>query len=156
MNWKQTCISEVQAAVRHAKPSATELAELCFEEIVAQNPAINAYLSVSRERALRAAANVDQLVAQGAPLPPLAGVPVGIKDVLVMKGSPATAGSRILEGYIPPYDATVVKRLEAAGAVLLGKLNCDEFAMGSSTENSGYGPVHNPVALDRVPGGSSG
>jgi aspartyl-tRNA(Asn)/glutamyl-tRNA(Gln) amidotransferase subunit A len=155
MNWKQTCISEVQAAVRHAKPSATELAELCFEEIVAQNPAINAYLSVSRERALRAAANVDQLVAQGAPLPPLAGVPVGIKDVLVMKGSPATAGSRILEGYIPPYDATVVKRLEAAGAVLLGKLNCDEFAMGSSTENSGYGPVHNPVALDRVSGGSA-
>jgi aspartyl-tRNA(Asn)/glutamyl-tRNA(Gln) amidotransferase subunit A len=75
---------------------------------------------------------------------------------LVMKGSPATAGSRILEGYMPPYDATAVKRLEAAGAVLLGKLNCDEFAMGSSTENSGYGPVHNPVALERVPGGSSG
>jgi aspartyl-tRNA(Asn)/glutamyl-tRNA(Gln) amidotransferase subunit A len=156
MNWKQTCISEVQAAVSHAKPSATELAELCFEEIVAQNPAINAYLSLSRERALSAAANIDQLAAQGAPLPPLAGVPIGIKDVLVMKGSPATAGSRILEGYMPPYDATAVKRLEAAGAVLLGKLNCDEFAMGSSTENSGYGPVHNPVALERVPGGSSG
>ena len=79
-----------------------------------------------------------------------------MKDVLVMKGSPATAGSRILEGYRPPYDATVVKRLEAAGAVLVGKLNCDEFAMGSSNENSGYGPVRNPAALDRVPGGSSG
>jgi aspartyl-tRNA(Asn)/glutamyl-tRNA(Gln) amidotransferase subunit A len=156
MNWKQTCISEVQAAVRQAKPSATELAELCFDEIVAQNPAINAYLSVSRERALGAAANIDRLAAQGAPLPPLAGVPIGVKDVLVMKGAPATAGSRILEGYFPPYDATVVQRLEAAGAVLVGKLNCDEFAMGSSTENSGYGPVHNPVALDRVPGGSSG
>jgi aspartyl-tRNA(Asn)/glutamyl-tRNA(Gln) amidotransferase subunit A len=156
MNVKQTCISEVQTAVGHAKPSATELAKLCFQEIEAQNPAINAYLAVSPERALRAAAAVDQLAAQGSTLPPLAGVPIGVKDVLVMKGSPATAGSRILEGYSPPYDATVVKRLEAAGAVLVGKLNCDEFAMGSSTENSGYGPVHNPVALDRVPGGSSG
>ena len=113
MNWKQTCIAEVQTAVRHAKPSATELAELCFAEIEAQNPVINAYLAVSRERALHAAAAVDQLAAQGSPLPPLAGVPIGIKDVLVMKGSPATAGSRILEGYRPPYDATVVKRLES-------------------------------------------
>jgi aspartyl-tRNA(Asn)/glutamyl-tRNA(Gln) amidotransferase subunit A len=156
MNWKQSSISEVQSAVRSAKPSATQLAELCFREIEASNPSINAYLAVSPERALRAAAAVDQLAAQGGPLPPLAGVPIGVKDVLVMKGSPATAGSRILEGYMPPYDATVVKRLEAAGAVLVGKLNCDEFAMGSSTENSGYGPVRNPVALDRVPGGSSG
>jgi aspartyl-tRNA(Asn)/glutamyl-tRNA(Gln) amidotransferase subunit A len=156
MNWKQSSISEVQTAVRHASPSATELAQRCFEEIEDQNPAINAFLAVSPERALRAAAAVDQLAAQGSPLPPLAGVPIGVKDVLVMKGSPATAGSRILEGYMPPYDATVVKRLEAAGAVLVGKLNCDEFAMGSSTENSGYGPVRNPVALDRVPGGSSG
>ena len=96
-------------------------------------------------------AAIDQLAAQGSPLPPLAGVPIGIKDVLVMKGSPSTAGSRILEGYQPPYDATVVKRLEAAGAVLVGKLNCDEFAMGSSTENSGYGPVRNPVALGSCP-----
>src|SRR5208282_4968472 len=102
------------------------------------------------------AAAMDELAVKGSPLPPLAGVPIGVKDVLVMKGSPATAGSRILEGYRPPYDATVVKRMEAAGAVLVGKLNCDEFAMGSSTENSGYGPVRNPVALDRVPGGSSG
>src|SRR6202161_65836 len=156
MNWKQSSIAEVQVAVRSQKPSATQLAKLCFQEIEARNPAINAYLAVSPERALRAAAVIDQLAAQGSPLPPLAGVPIGIKDVLVMKGSPATAGSRILEGYAPPYDATVVKRLEAAGAVLLGKLNCDEFAMGSSTENSGYGPVRNPVALDRVPGGSSG
>jgi aspartyl-tRNA(Asn)/glutamyl-tRNA(Gln) amidotransferase subunit A len=156
MNWKQASIPDVRSAVSNAKPSATELAELCFEQIEAQNSAINAYLALSRERAVAAAAAVDQLVANGGSLPPLAGVPIGIKDVLVMKGSPATAGSRILEGYHPPYDATVVKRLEAAGAVLVGKLNCDEFAMGSSTENSGYGPVHNPVALDRVPGGSSG
>jgi aspartyl-tRNA(Asn)/glutamyl-tRNA(Gln) amidotransferase subunit A len=156
MNWKQSSISDIQAAVRAAKPTATHLAELCFQEIEARNPAIHAYLAVSPERALRTAAAIDQLAAEGSPLPPLAGVPIGVKDVLVMKGSPATAGSRILEGYSPPYDATVVKRLEAAGAVLVGKLNCDEFAMGSSNENSGYGPVHNPVALDRVPGGSSG
>jgi len=156
MNWKQSSISEVQTAVRDGQTTATELAELCFTEIEARNTIINAYLVVSRERALASAAAVDQLAAQGKPLPPLAGVPIGIKDVLVMKGSPATAGSRILEGYRPPYDATVVKRLEAAGAVLVGKLNCDEFAMGSSNENSGYGPVRNPVALDRVPGGSSG
>jgi aspartyl-tRNA(Asn)/glutamyl-tRNA(Gln) amidotransferase subunit A len=156
MNWNQAGIPEVQAAVREAKPSATKLAELCFQEIEARNPAINAFLAVSTERAFRAAAAIDQLAAQGSPLPPLAGVPIGIKDVLVMEGSPATAGSRILEGYRPPYDATVIQRLEGAGAVLVGKLNCDEFAMGSSNENSGYGPVHNPVALDRVPGGSSG
>ncbi len=152
----KACISEVQAAVSHATPSATELAELCFKEIEAQNPEINAYLALSRDRALGAAKAIDRLAAQKSELPPLAGVPIGVKDVLVMQGSPATAGSRILEGYSPPYDATVVKRLEAAGAVLVGKLNCDEFAMGSSNENSGYGPVRNPVALDRVPGGSSG
>ena len=94
--------------------------------------------------------------AKGDPLPPLAGIPVGIKDVLVMQGAPATAGSKILEGYRPPYDATAVAKLEAAGAVLLGKMNCDEFAMGSSNENSAYGPVRNPVDTERVPGGSSG
>ena len=156
MNWKQACITEVRAAVENGEPSAIQLAELCFQEIEARNPAINAFLAVSPERAFPAAAAVDRLVAQGSLLPPLAGVPIGIKDVLVMEGSPATAGSRILEGYRPPYDATVIQRLEGAGAVLVGKLNCDEFAMGSSNENSGYGPVHNPVALDRVPGGSSG
>ena len=89
-------------------------------------------------------------------LPPLAGIPVGIKDVLVMQGAPSTAGSKILQGYRPPYDCTAVAKLEEAGAVLLGKLNCDEFAMGSSNENSAYGPVRNPVDPERVPGGSSG
>jgi aspartyl-tRNA(Asn)/glutamyl-tRNA(Gln) amidotransferase subunit A len=96
------------------------------------------------------------MLARGEDAGPLAGIPIGIKDVLAMTGAPATAGSKILAGYRPPYDATVVARLEAAGAVLLGKLNCDEFAMGSSNENSAYGPVKNPRALDRVPGGSSG
>jgi len=114
------------------------------------------YLSLTKERALQQAANVDELAAKGNPLPPLAGIPVGIKDVLVAQGAPATAGSKILAGYHPPYDATSVARLEAAGAVLLGKINCDEFAMGSSNENSAYGPVRNPVDTDRVPGGSSG
>jgi aspartyl-tRNA(Asn)/glutamyl-tRNA(Gln) amidotransferase subunit A len=156
MKLKETRIADVQAAVRSARPSATELAEQCYREIEEQNPSINAYLALSRERALGKAAEIDQLAAKGDTLPPLAGVPVGIKDVLVMKGSPATAGSRILEGYRPPYDATVVRKLDNAGAVLVGKLNCDEFAMGSSNENSGYGPVRNPAALDRVPGGSSG
>ena len=99
---------------------------------------------------------MDAAAAKGEPLAPLAGIPVGIKDVLLMKGAPATAGSRILKGYRPPYDATAVAKLEAAGAVMLGKINCDEFAMGSSNENSAYGPVRNPVDTERVPGGSSG
>src|ERR1700685_778752 len=98
MNWKQSSISDIQAAVCSAKPSATQLAELCFLEIEARNPAINAYLAVSPERALRAAAAIDELAAQGSPLPPLAGVPIGVKDVLVMKGSPATAGSGVPAG----------------------------------------------------------
>src|SRR6185437_2826407 len=108
--------------------------------------------ALSKERALKQAARVDAGEVTG----PLAGVPIGIKDVLTQVGTPATAASKILEGYMPPYDATAVARLEAAGAVLLGKLNCDEFAMGGSNENSAYGSVKNPRALDRVPGGSSG
>ena len=136
--------------------SATELAERHYDLIAAEDgpngKGINSFLALSRERALAQAARVDSGEVTG----PLAGVPIGIKDVLTMVGSPATAGSKILEGYRPPYDATAVTKLEAAGAVLLGKLNCDEFAMGSSNENSAYGPVKNPRALDRVPGGSSG
>jgi aspartyl-tRNA(Asn)/glutamyl-tRNA(Gln) amidotransferase subunit A len=156
MNPEQISISEVRESVLKAKPKATEWAEQFFERIDAENPKINAYLSVGRERALSAASKIDQQVADGSSLPPLAGVPIGVKDVLVMRGLPATGGSKILGGYRPPYDATVVTRLEEAGAVLLGKLNCDEFAMGSSNENSAYGPVRNPAALDHVPGGSSG
>jgi aspartyl-tRNA(Asn)/glutamyl-tRNA(Gln) amidotransferase subunit A len=135
---------------------AADLAAAYYDRIAANNGQLNIYLSLTKERALEQALRIDALATKGDPLPPLAGIPVGIKDVLVMRGAPSTAGSRILKGYRPPYDATVVARLEAAGAVLLGKLNCDEFAMGSSNENSAYGPVRNPVDPERVPGGSSG
>ncbi|HZU09638.1 MAG TPA: Asp-tRNA(Asn)/Glu-tRNA(Gln) amidotransferase subunit GatA [Pseudacidobacterium sp.] len=135
---------------------AAELVEAAYEQIRARDPQIHAYLSLNPERAYEQARRIDEIAAKGAPLPPLAGVPVGIKDVLTIEGLPATAGSKILEGYIAPYTATSVRRLEDAGAIILGKINCDEFAMGSSNENSAYGPVHNPHALDRVPGGSSG
>ena len=153
-------IEEVRTAIASGATTAAAVAEKHYARIAADDGAegknINSFLTLSRDRALAQAAKIDALAARGDALPPLAGVPVGIKDVLVMQGSPATAGSLILKGYMPPYDATVVQRLEAAGAVLLGKLNCDEFAMGSSNENSAYGPVRNPRALDRVPGGSSG
>jgi aspartyl-tRNA(Asn)/glutamyl-tRNA(Gln) amidotransferase subunit A len=145
-----------RAALASGEVTATALAELHYGRIAAKDGKINSFLAVSRERAMRQAARIDEMAAKGEPLPVLAGIPVGIKDVLTMVGSPATAGSLILKGYRPPYDATAVAKLEAAGAVLLGKLNGDEFAMGSSNENSAYGPVLNPKALDRVPGGSSG
>ena len=155
-----TTIQEVRNAIASKATTATAVAEEHYGRIAADDGAggknIHSFLALNKERALAQAAKIDAMAAKGEALPVLAGVPVGIKDVLVMQGSPATAGSKILEGYLPPYDATAVKRLEAAGAVLLGKLNCDEFAMGSSNENSAYGPVLNPRALDRVPGGSSG
>jgi len=149
-------IDGVRVTVAAGLVTATALAELHYARIGAQNSEINSFLALSRDRAMAQAAKIDGLAANGEALPALAGVPVGIKDVLVMQGAPATAGSLILKGYRPPYDATAVTKLEAAGAILLGKLNCDEFAMGSSNENSAYGPVLNPRALDRVPGGSSG
>jgi aspartyl-tRNA(Asn)/glutamyl-tRNA(Gln) amidotransferase subunit A len=149
-------LAELRAGIIAGTTKAVDLASSYYERIEKINPRLNVYLSLTKERALAQAARVDEMAAKGDPLPPLAGIPVGIKDVLVMQGAPSTAGSKILEGYCPPYDATSVSRLEAAGAVLLGKLNCDEFAMGSSNENSAYGPVRNPVDTDRVPGGSSG
>src|SRR5260370_19381614 len=121
-----------------------------------RNRELKPFVRLSPERARRQTDRMDALVAEGKPLPPLAGVPVAIKDVISTRGIKTTCGSRILQNYVPPYDATAVERLEAAGAVLLGKTNCDEFAMGSSNENSAYSPAHNPLAPDRVPGGSSG
>ena len=149
-------IDETHAALKGGTTTAAQLTAAHYDNIRASDGQINSFLSLSEERALKQAERIDGLAAGGDPLPPLAGIPIGIKDVLTMTGSPATAGSKILKDYHPPYDCTAVARLEAAGAILLGKLNCDEFAMGSSNENSAYGPVRNPRALDRVPGGSSG
>src|SRR5579863_8083415 len=156
MTEKPRTIAELRGEIAAGRTRAADLARTYHDRIEALKPRLNSFLSLTKERALEQAARVDDAAARGDALGPLAGIPVGIKDVLVMRGAAATAGSKILEGYRPPYDATVVTKLEAAGAVLLGKLNCDEFAMGSSNENSAYGPVHNPVDLERVPGGSSG
>src|SRR5579859_1348484 len=152
-NWT---IGSVREALAAKKVSARELASAFYTKIAQRNAELNAFLTLCEERAYAQADRVDALVASGKPLPPLAGVPVAIKDVISTRGVRTTCGSKILEKYVPPYDATAVERLEAAGAVILGKTNCDEFAMGSSNENSAYGAVRNPEALDRVPGGSSG
>jgi aspartyl-tRNA(Asn)/glutamyl-tRNA(Gln) amidotransferase subunit A len=136
--------------------SAVELANEALRFAEAENAKTNAYLRFSPERALAVAQSVDHKIARGEEPGPLAGVPLAIKDVIVTKGLTTTCGSRLLERYVPPYDATAVARLERAGGIILGKTNCDEFAMGSSNENSAFGPVRNPLAPDRVPGGSSG
>jgi len=149
-------IDGVREALGSKKISARELTSDFYKRIAERNQELNAYLTLSGERAYAQADRIDRLVAAGNVLPPLAGVPMAIKDVISTRGVRTTCGSKILESYIPPYDATAVERLEAAGAVILGKTNCDEFAMGSSTENSAYGPVRNPESTDRVPGGSSG
>jgi aspartyl-tRNA(Asn)/glutamyl-tRNA(Gln) amidotransferase subunit A len=149
-------VPAVQSALKAKKISARELAAEFYGRIDRRNPELNAYLTVSPERAYAQADRVDAAVARGDELPPLAGVPIAIKDVISTLGIRTTCASKMLETYIPPYDATAVEKLDAAGAVFLGKTNCDEFAMGGSNENSAYGPVRNPLAPDRVPGGSSG
>jgi aspartyl-tRNA(Asn)/glutamyl-tRNA(Gln) amidotransferase subunit A len=156
MDLNALTIDSTRSALAEKRVTATSLVEEFYRKIEAGDPGIHAFLTLSADRARQQAERIDRIVSAGDPLPPLAGVPVGIKDVMVTKGVRSTAGSKILENYIPPYDCTAVARMEAAGAIVLGKLNCDEFAMGSSNENSAYGPVRNPRDKTRVPGGSSG
>jgi aspartyl-tRNA(Asn)/glutamyl-tRNA(Gln) amidotransferase subunit A len=148
--------SELAGLVATGEASAVEVAEAHLARIDAVDGAVHAFLHVDRDGALAAARRVDDRRAAQEPHGPLAGVPLALKDVFVTEGVPTTCGSRILEGWVPPYDATLTRRLKDAGVVILGKTNMDEFAMGSSTENSAYGPSHNPWDLERVPGGSGG
>jgi aspartyl-tRNA(Asn)/glutamyl-tRNA(Gln) amidotransferase subunit A len=156
VNYTRTTIDDFHERLRSGATTARAEAEACLGRIAELNPTINAFITVTAERALAAADESDARIARGEPLRPLEGVPVAVKDNMVVSGVRTTCGSKILDNYVPPYTATAVERLEAAGAVILGKTNCDEFAMGSSNENSAYGPVRNPWDLDRVPGGSSG
>jgi aspartyl-tRNA(Asn)/glutamyl-tRNA(Gln) amidotransferase subunit A len=153
---KPVTIDALHARLRAGETTARAEAESRLELIEKLNPTLNAFLTVTADLALERADSSDARIQRGEPFRPLEGVPVAVKDNMVVDGVRTTCGSRILENYVPPYTATAVRRLLDAGAVVLGKTNLDEFAMGSSNENSAFGPVRNPRALDRVPGGSSG
>src|SRR5215469_872199 len=156
MNFTSLTIDATRSAIQERKTTSMAMVESFYEKIEKEDGEIGAFLTLTRERAIEQADRIDRMAAKGKPLPPLGGVPVAIKDVMCTRGVRTTAGSKILGNFIPPYDCTAVARLEAAGAVILGKLNCDEFAMGSSNENSAFRPVRNPRDKACVPGGSSG
>ena len=146
----------IRDEIAAGRVSAVEVCRAFLERIEAVNPSLNVFNFIAADRALARAGDIDRRRAAGQSAGPLTGVPVALKDNLCVRGMRTTASSRILDRFIPPYDATAVQRMEAAGAVIVGKTNCDEFAMGSSNENSAYGPVRNPWSTDRTPGGSSG
>jgi aspartyl-tRNA(Asn)/glutamyl-tRNA(Gln) amidotransferase subunit A len=148
--------AQMADALAKGETSSVELTQLHLDRIAEVDGQVKAFLHVDSEGALAQAKDVDARRAKGEKLSPLAGIPLALKDVLAQKGVPTTAGSKILQGWRPPYDSTVVSKLKDAGVVIMGKTNMDEFAMGSSTENSGYGPTFNPWDLTRTPGGSSG
>jgi aspartyl-tRNA(Asn)/glutamyl-tRNA(Gln) amidotransferase subunit A len=149
-------VQELRHDIASGTVSAVEVCRVALERASSAKAALNAFNHIAADRALERAETIDRQRAAGVPLGPLAGVPIALKDNICVRGMRTTASSKILDSFVPPYDATVVKRLEAAGAVIVGKTNCDEFAMGSSNENSAYGPVRNPWNRETTPGGSSG